>query len=65
MGLALCIKSIDLGVVLVFGIHQIFFASWKEARNIYTRMLEFTFPGENVIDLKGDMEDGGVVIRGR
>ena len=23
------------------------FASWKKARNIYTRMLQFTFPGED------------------
>ena len=26
------------------------FLSWKKARNIYTRMLEFTFPREDVID---------------
>ena len=29
------------------------FASWKKARNIYTRMVEFTFPREGAIDLKG------------
>ena len=26
------------------------FASWKKALNIYTRMPEFTFPREDVID---------------
>ena len=27
-----------------------YFASWKKARNIYTRMLEFAFPREDVVD---------------
>ena len=26
------------------------FASWRKARNAYTRILEFTFPGKDAID---------------
>ena len=43
------------GSIRYFQKHFLFFvsecfASWKKARNIYTRMLEFAFPREDVVD---------------
>ena len=56
-GLVSYVKSVDLGDALIVGrsrIHQskssCYLGSWENACNLYIRMLEFTFPGEDAID---------------
>ena len=39
------------------------FVSWIKPCNIYTPMLEFTFPGKDVIDSKGGEQLGRRIVR--